>query len=124
MNVSKINIIKNITKKSLVSAGDATSILESFLSSIKNKSKSRLVKLSGFGSFSFKHDLLKNTFIFDYYKNNNTNEIKIGYRFVFQSHSKTITDIEVKEVISDIIISSLAIDSVSIPGLKIWLQKL
>ena len=54
MNVSKINIIKNITKKSLVSAGDATSILESFLSSIKNKSKSRLVKLSGFGSFGFK----------------------------------------------------------------------
>ena len=54
MNFSKTNIIKNINKKSLVSAGDATSILESFLLLIKNKSKSRLVKLSGFGSFSFK----------------------------------------------------------------------
>jgi nucleoid DNA-binding protein len=54
MNISKTNIIKNITKKSLVSAGDATSILESFLLLIKNKSKSRVVKLSGFGSFSFK----------------------------------------------------------------------
>ena len=54
MNFSKTNIIKNINKKSLVSAGDASSILESFLLLIKNKSKSRLVKLSGFGSFSFK----------------------------------------------------------------------
>ena len=54
MNFSKTNIVKNISKKSLVSAGDATSILESFLLSIKNKSKSRSVKLSGFGSFNFK----------------------------------------------------------------------
>jgi len=54
MNFNKINIIKNISKKSLVSSGDAKSILESFLSLIKNKSKSRLVKLAGFGSFSFK----------------------------------------------------------------------
>ena len=54
MSFSKTDIIKNISKKSSVSAADATSILESFLLSIKNKSKSRLVKLSGFGSFSFK----------------------------------------------------------------------
>jgi len=54
MNFNKINIIKNISKKSLVSSGDAKSILESFLSLIKNKSKSRLVKLAGFGSFNFK----------------------------------------------------------------------
>jgi len=54
MNFSKTNIIKNITKKSLVSSGDAISILESFLLLIKNKSKLRSVKLSGFGSFSFK----------------------------------------------------------------------
>ena len=54
MNFSKTNIIKNISKKSLVSSADATSILESFLLLIKNKSKLRSVKLSGFGSFSFK----------------------------------------------------------------------
>ena len=54
MNFSKTNIIKNISKKSLVSSGEATSILESFLLLIKNKSKLRSVKLSGFGSFSFK----------------------------------------------------------------------
>ena len=54
MNFSKKDIIKNISKKSSVSAGDAASILESLLLLIKNKSKSRLVKLSNFGSFSFK----------------------------------------------------------------------
>ena len=54
MNFSKTNIIKNISNKSLASSGDATSILELFLLLIKNKSKLRSVKLSGFGSFSFK----------------------------------------------------------------------
>ena len=54
MSFNKTNIVKNITKKSEVSAGEATSILESFLSLIKNKSKLRSVKFSGFGSFSFK----------------------------------------------------------------------
>ena len=54
MNFSKTNIIKNISKKSLASSGDAKSIFESFLSLIKNKSKLELVKLSSFGSFSFK----------------------------------------------------------------------
>ena len=54
MNFSKTNIIKNISKKAIVSSGDAKNILESFLLTIKNKSKSRVVKLSGFGSFSFK----------------------------------------------------------------------
>ena len=54
MNFSKANIIKNISKKSLVSAEDASNILGSFLLLIKNKSKLRTIKLSGFGSFSFK----------------------------------------------------------------------
>ena len=54
MNVSKADIVKNISKKSLVSAGDARNILESFLALIKNKSRLKLVKLSSFGSFSFK----------------------------------------------------------------------
>ena len=54
MNFSKTDIIKNISKKSSVSAGDATSILESFLLLIKCKAKLKSVKLSRFGSFSFK----------------------------------------------------------------------
>ena len=54
MNISKANIVKSITKKSKLSALEAKDILESLLLLIKNKSKSRLVKLSGFGSFSYK----------------------------------------------------------------------
>ena len=54
MNFSKNILIKNIAKKSLVSSSDATSILELFLLLIKDKAKSKSVKLSRFGSFSFK----------------------------------------------------------------------
>ena len=54
MNFNKTNIVKSITKKSKVSFVDATNILESLLLLIKNESKLRIVKLSSFGSFSFK----------------------------------------------------------------------
>ena len=54
MNFSKNNIIKNIAKESLVSADEASDILESFLLLIKSKAKLKSVKLSRFGSFSFK----------------------------------------------------------------------
>ena len=54
MNFSKNNLIKNISKKSLVSSGEASGILESFLLLIKGKAKLKSVKLSRFGSFSFK----------------------------------------------------------------------
>ena len=54
MNFSKTNIVKSITKKSEVSAVEAANILELLLLLIKNKSKLRIVKLSSFGSFSFK----------------------------------------------------------------------
>jgi len=54
MNFSKSKIVKNITNTSDLSSGEAANILESFLLLIKNKSKIRTVKLSGFGSFTFK----------------------------------------------------------------------
>jgi len=54
MNFSKTNIVKNVGKKSSVSSSEVAAILESFLLLIKNKSKLNSVKLSGFGSFSFK----------------------------------------------------------------------
>jgi nucleoid DNA-binding protein len=54
MNFTKADIVKNISKESLVSAGDASDIVESLLSFIKNKSKLTSVKLSSFGTFSFK----------------------------------------------------------------------
>ena len=61
---------------------------------------------------------MKETFVFDFYKNENLGEIKIGFRFIFQSNDRTITDEEVSEAINDIINESLKISSVSIPGLR------
>jgi len=54
MNFSKSDIAKSISIKSLVSAGESKILLESFLSLIKSSSKNGPVKLSNFGTFSFK----------------------------------------------------------------------
>ena len=54
MNLSKKNIIKNVAKKSLISNKDASSLFESLLIIIKSKSKYKSVKISSFGTFSFK----------------------------------------------------------------------
>lgn len=61
---------------------------------------------------------LKESFIFDYYENKKTNITKIGFRFIFQSHNKTLTDQEVDNEIKVIINSILLIDSVSLPGMQ------
>ena len=54
MSLTKNSIINNLKKSSSLSVGEASSVFESFLSLIKSKSKSKSIKLSGFGSFSFK----------------------------------------------------------------------
>jgi integration host factor subunit alpha len=54
MNVTKNNIKKAIAKKSLISNDDSYLLLESFIASIKIQVRLNEVKLSGFGSFSFK----------------------------------------------------------------------
>jgi nucleoid DNA-binding protein len=54
MSLTKNNIVDYLKKNSSLSIGEASSIFESFLSVIKLKSKSKSVKLSGFGTFSFK----------------------------------------------------------------------
>ncbi len=66
----------------------------------------------------FENDLLKEVFVFDYFKNEKTNEIKIGFRFIFQSKLSTITDKEVDNVISNIIDGAISIDTVNVPGLN------
>ena len=52
-----------------------------------------------------------------FYENKKNNEIKLGFRFIFQSNQKTITEIEVNEIISNIIDLATKIDTVEIPGL-------
>ncbi|MDB9997725.1 phenylalanine--tRNA ligase subunit beta [Gammaproteobacteria bacterium] len=81
--------------------------------SIKNSQKiEQAVKtLSAISS-----EIIKNSFMFDFYKNKKTNETKIGYRFIFQSNSRTLTDIEVNKETKRITDSILLIDSVSLPG--------
>lgn len=65
----------------------------------------------------YKNNLLKEAFVFDYYKNDEKKEIKVGFRLIFQRNDRTIKDIEVASIIDDIINLSLKIDSVSMPGL-------
>lgn len=54
MSLTKNDIINKIKKNLPLPVVEASSIFESFLSIIKSKSKSKSVKLSGFGTFSFK----------------------------------------------------------------------
>ena len=61
-------------------------------------------------------NIVKNSFMFDFYKNKKINETKIGYRFIFQSHAKTLTDLEINKEIKKITKSALSIDSVTLPG--------
>ena len=65
----------------------------------------------------FKHDLLKEVYIFDYFNNEKNGEIKIGFRFVFQSSDSTITEAQVNNIISVIIDHIEEIDGITIPGL-------
>lgn len=67
---------------------------------------------------SFEHELIKEKFSFDLYDDPNSETLKIGYRFVFQSNQKTLTDSEVDKVMNDIVESTLRLKGVEIPGLK------
>ena len=66
---------------------------------------------------NFENELLKQTFIFDYFCNEKNKEIKIGFRFIFQDSSKTITEKEVNEIMSVIIKHSTKIKGITIPGI-------
>jgi phenylalanyl-tRNA synthetase beta subunit len=61
---------------------------------------------------------VKDVFVFDYYENKKIGVTKIGFRIVFQSYNKTLTDIEVEDFMETIIANSLRIQSVQIPGLS------
>ena len=65
----------------------------------------------------FNNKILKDVFIFDFYKDSNNQLIKIGFRFIFQSNHSTITDIEISEVMDNLIKLTTSINTVEIPGL-------
>ena len=66
---------------------------------------------------NFEDELLKEVFIFDYFQNTKNNEIKIGFRLVFQSVNSTITESEITKIIDAIIKHAYTL-GVSIPGLN------
>ena len=84
-----------------------------FSFSLKDSSKITVLidDLSNFDS-----DIVINSFMFDFYKNEKLSEIKIGYRFIFQSNDKTLTDTEINKEVKKIKEAALSISSVSLPG--------
>jgi phenylalanyl-tRNA synthetase beta subunit len=67
---------------------------------------------------NFEDRLLKEVFIFDYFYNKKNAEIKIGFRFIFQSFEATITEYQVNEIINVIIQYIKNLNGVSVPGLN------
>ena len=65
---------------------------------------------------SFRNALLKETFVFDFYNDVERNKCKLGFRFIFQSLKKTLTDVEVDYIINDIVKSVSQLDGVDVPG--------
>ena len=65
----------------------------------------------------FQDHNLKKFFIFDFFKNKKSNEVKIGVSLIFQSPSKTLSEDEIQESISKLLNPIIQIDGVSIPGL-------
>ena len=66
---------------------------------------------------NYQSDIIKNVYIFDYFKNEKQEEIKIGFRFVFQSKKITLNSAEIELVYNDIVSQSLRIEGISIPGI-------
>jgi phenylalanyl-tRNA synthetase beta chain len=62
-------------------------------------------------------EIIKDIFMFDFYKNEKTNSVKLGYRFIFQSHNKTLSDEEINKKVHNIINPILQLDGVTIPGM-------
>tara|TARA_X000001036_G_scaffold197101_1_gene185659 strand:+ start:7113 stop:9023 length:1911 start_codon:yes stop_codon:yes gene_type:complete len=66
----------------------------------------------------YENELLREKFIFDFFYNKNSAEIKIGFRFIFQSLNSTITEAQINNVMNDIIEHTVKIKGVTIPGLN------
>ena len=67
---------------------------------------------------AYKNNLIKEIFIFDFYNNKKNNEIKIGFRFIFQSHQATITDNEINDIMGVIMKYTNSMEGVTIPGME------
>lgn len=119
----KYNSKNNKAQKKLIKFNKYNPISEYPLSqrdlsfSIKKKSSyDEIQKLV----LNYGNEIIKEIFIFDFFHNEKSHEVKIGFRIVFQSVTQTITDDQINEVMDCIINDALKIDSVNIPGLVRW----
>ena len=55
--------------------------------------------------------------MFDFYKNKEEMSVKIGFRLIFQSAERTLSDEEIKKSSLEIIDPVLKFEGVSVPGL-------
>ena len=62
-------------------------------------------------------EIIKDSFLFDFYKDDKRKITKLGYRFIFQSHLKTLSDTEINKKVNEILSPILGVDGVSIPGM-------
>ena len=60
---------------------------------------------------------LKDAFIFDFYKNNKYNEIKVGVRLIFQSNLNTLSEEDIQKSVNKILQPIIDIEGISIPGI-------
>ena len=72
----------------------------------------------------FQIQLLKDSFIFDFYKNEKTKTVKLGYRFIFQSDTKTLSDEEIIKKVNRFIAPIIELDGVSIGYVAYYLLML
>ena len=61
---------------------------------------------------------LKDSFIFDFYKNKKLNEIKVGVRLIFQSNKDTLSDDEIQKSLNNLIEPIIDLDGITVPGLN------
>jgi phenylalanyl-tRNA synthetase beta chain len=66
---------------------------------------------------NYQNDFIKHIYIFDYFKNEKKEEIKIGFRFIFQSTQTTLKSAQIELIYNEIIQNSLKIKGIYIPGL-------
>jgi phenylalanyl-tRNA synthetase beta subunit len=63
------------------------------------------------------HDLLTESFVFDFFQNKKLKLLKLGFRFKFQAADKSLTDEEVDQIMDMLISDAMALDGISIEGL-------
>jgi phenylalanyl-tRNA synthetase beta chain len=63
------------------------------------------------------HDLLTESFVFDFFQNKKLKLLKLGFRFKFQAVDKNLTDEEIDQIMDKLISDSMSLDGISIEGL-------